>query len=127
MKLTILTILFAPLLIFAQSMPQAATEPMSTDEVLVTCTFENPDVDFQTVTASAQGILVAQINPKYVDGEIAPYLTYGGLKVTETKKSVRVEGSILSMAGPVKIDITVIRGKKTKVQILDQPVTCEVK
>lgn len=127
MKLTIFTFLMLPLMSFAQSMPQTATGPMSADEVLVTCTFENPDVDFQTVTASAQGALVVQINPKYVDGEIAPYLSYEGLVVTETEKTVRVEGSLLTLAGLANIDITVVRGKKSTVQILDQLATCEVK
>ena len=85
-------------------MPQAVTEPMPADEVLVTCTFESPDVDFKTVTASAEGTLVAQVNPKFVDDEIAPYLAYEGLVVTETDKAVSVVGTILTLAGPVDID-----------------------
>jgi hypothetical protein len=127
MKMMIFSLLMAPIFSFAQSMPESATEPMPLEDVLVVCTFADKNLDLTSVSVSADGKMVAQMNPKYVFGEIAPYLAYTGLDVVTSEESVRITGTLLAIAGQVNVDVTVQRGKKNNVKLLDEDATCEAK
>ena len=127
MKMTIFVLLMSPIFSWAQIMPEPVTEALNAEKALVVCTFVDTDLDFKSVSVSADGVMVAEINPKYVSEEIVPFLAYKGLVITESKNSVRVQGNIVTMAGPVDLDLTVKRGKANSTEFLGAQLICAVK
>lgn len=126
--MTVLMVLFTSAMSFAQIMPESATQGMSADQAVVSCTFDNKDVDYTELKINSAGDMILTVNAKYVSGDIAPYILYKGLDIgmTSVDSAVTVKGVILSLTGEVVIDLVLARGQSNSVVVAEEALTCEV-
>lgn len=112
----------------AQIMPESAATDMAVDEAVVSCLFENQDLDFTGLKINSAGDMVVTVNPKYVAQEFAPFLIYKGMEVTMTSmdSKVSVRGTLLTLTGEVVIDLNLVRGEVNQVVMLNENLICEV-
>lgn len=116
-----------PTIAFAGIMPESVTEGMSSADAIVTCIFKDKNVDFSEVNISESGDMVMTTNPKFASDEMAPFILYKGMDVEVSAETITVQGQILTLGGEVDMNLQVVRGKKNKVEVLDETLTCTTK
>ncbi|MBY0385618.1 hypothetical protein K2X05_10725 [bacterium] len=128
MKTTLITLFITlPVMAFASIMFVGTTEGMSSADSMVKCVSKNKNASFTEVNVSESGDMVVTNNPALIGNEFAPFLLYKGMDVAVSDETITVQGQIVTKGGDVDVDLQVTRGKKNKVQIMGETLSCTTK